>query len=431
LDPESTGLLVLALLSLVGLAVAVLAETALGSLSRARVQHLIETGHVGVIKLESFVERPAGYLQSMHVLRTLLTVASAVFGTGFVFSVQLDPILGLATSLVGVSIVVVAVYAIPRTIAVGRAESVSATLATFIRFWSFVLWPVVRALSGLSGLLASIVGVRPPAEGPLASTEELRTLVTVGEQERLIEENEREMIDSIFDLEETTVREIMVPRMDVIALADDTAASQAIDTIVAHGYSRLPIYEQTIDNITGILYAKDLFRLLTRGGLEVKVKEIARPAHFIPESKKVDELLRELQQRKVHIAIIVDEYGGTAGLVTIEDLLEEIVGEIQDEYDREEAKIVEMGDGEAIFDATVSIHDVNDTLSLHLEGEDVDTVGGLVYETLGKVPSPGDQITLDGGILTVVSTVGRRIKKVRVTRVPLLEPGTGDLTSSQ
>jgi CBS domain containing-hemolysin-like protein len=249
-------------------------------------------------------------------------------------------------------------------------------------------------------------------------------------EDRIVEEDEREMIDGIFDLEETTTREIMVPRMDVVALSADTSLQEALDVIIRDGYSRLPVFRSSIDDVVGILYAKDLFPRMRDGRLDGVVGEMVRPAYFIPESKKVSELLRELQKRKVHIAVAVDEYGGTSGLVTIEDLLEEIVGEIQDEFDSEEAKIVEGSEGEAFFDATVSIDDVNDTLGTILEGEEVDTIGGLVYELLGRVPLVGDQVSTSNSSITVVSTSGRRVTRVRVNRTDLEAAGAPPLADS-
>jgi len=187
--------------------------------------------------------------------------------------------------------------------------------------------------------------------------------------------------------------------------------------VIAHGYSRLPVYEGTVDNIIGILYAKDLFRAVRSGQTGESVRHFLRPAYFIPESKRVDELLHEMQQKRIHIAIVVDEYGGTAGLVTIEDLLEEIVGEIEDEYDRGKQAVIWVSPDEVIVDGTMTIDDVNDLLGLHLVGEEVDRIGGLVLERLGALPSVGDQVELNGARLSVVATDGRRVRQVRVTRL--------------
>jgi len=218
-------------------------------------------------------------------------------------------------------------------------------------------------------------------------------------------------------MEDTTAREIMVPRIDIVALEDDAPFDDALRVIVERGFSRLPIYRETIDNIEGIIYAKDLLRCLTENRRPA-LKEVARPPYFIPESKKVDELLTELRQSKVHIAIVVDEYGGTAGLVTIEDLIEEIVGEIQDEYDREEARIERVNEGEAILDARVSVDALSELFGFRADDEqDYDSVGGFVYHRLGKVPVAGDEVHVDGLKLRVLSVLGRRIKKVRATRV--------------
>jgi CBS domain containing-hemolysin-like protein len=217
----------------------------------------------------------------------------------------------------------------------------------------------------------------------------------------------------------------MVPRIDIVAVADSSTVRDVLDRIVESGHSRIPIYEGTIDNITGVAYAKDLLKFLRDGTQTAPVKPLAREASYVPETKKVDELLHEMQQRHVHLAVVVDEYGGTAGLITIEDLIEEIVGEIQDEYDVEEAMIEEVSDQEALFDARVSIRDVNDTLDLDIEDEDFDTLGGLLYHELGKVPNVGDEVQVDGAVVTVLTTTGRRVRKVRVTKVPL-EPATAE-----
>jgi CBS domain containing-hemolysin-like protein len=210
----------------------------------------------------------------------------------------------------------------------------------------------------------------------------------------------------------------MVPRMDIVATTEESTVRETLDRIVESGHSRVPIYDATIDNITGVVYAKDLLKFLRDGAQTAPVKPLAREPSFVPETKKVDELLHEMQQRRVHVSIVVDEYGGTAGLITIEDLIEEIVGEIQDEYDVEEDLIQEVSDDEALFDARVSIRDVNDTLDLEIEDEDFDTLGGLLYHELGKVPNVGDEVRVDGALVTVLTTTGRRVRKVRVMKVP-------------
>jgi CBS domain containing-hemolysin-like protein len=210
----------------------------------------------------------------------------------------------------------------------------------------------------------------------------------------------------------------MVPRIDIVATQASAQVRDALDRIIDSGHSRIPVYDGSIDNVTGVVYAKDLLRHLRDGSQDAPVAPLAREPSFVPETKKVDELLHEMQTNRVHLAIVVDEYGGTAGLITIEDLIEEIVGEIQDEYDVAEEKLIEeVNDHEALFDARVSIRDVNDTLDLDIGDEDFDTLGGLLYHELGKVPNVGDEVRVDGAVVTVLTTTGRRVRKVRVTKV--------------
>ncbi|HIP87058.1 MAG TPA: HlyC/CorC family transporter [Anaerolineales bacterium] len=234
-----------------------------------------------------------------------------------------------------------------------------------------------------------------------------------GEEEGVIEENERDMIYSIFAFGDTMVREVMVPRIDIIALDVNTPLPEAVDRVIEAGHSRIPVYEGSIDNIIGLLYAKDLLAYLRDGHDPPPLRDILRPPYFVPETKKVDDLLRELQQHRIHMAIAVDEYGGTAGLVTVEDILEEIVGEIQDEYDKEEPIFEQIGEREYIIDARMDLDDVNELFGTELSTEAGETLGGLIYSTLGRVPVPGDRLQVDGLQIEVLTVKDRRIGKVR------------------
>jgi CBS domain containing-hemolysin-like protein len=224
------------------------------------------------------------------------------------------------------------------------------------------------------------------------------------------------MIRAIFQMDRTPVREIMVPRVDIVAVESDATLMDVLDLAVSKGYSRIPLYQETIDQVKGMIYVKDLLPPLRQGNTTISLTKIARPAYFIPETMMVDDLLRELQQRRVHIAVVVDEYGGTSGVITIEDLLEEIVGEIEDEYDTAELAVEHLNEMEAVVDARVSIDALNQMFDLKIEGEGFDTVGGFVYQRLGKIPSVGDEVRTDGAKLSILSTLGRRIKKVKVTK---------------
>jgi len=295
--------------------------------------------------------------------------------------------------------------------------------------WGLRLAPLRQALRLVFGLPAwvlaapgrALLRLRAAHRRPEEVAEEddsLLRLVEMGEANGGIEAEERAMIRGIIKLVGTAAREIMVPRIDILAVDTEATVEEVTTLIVERGYSRIPLYEGTIDNVVGVLYAKDFLRYLASGARPPSLKDIARPPYFIPESKKVDELLAEMRLNRVHMAIVVDEYGGTAGLVTIEDLIEEIVGEIEDEYDRSEVTIERLSPDEAILDARVGIDDLNEIFGLAIEGEDFDTVGGFVYHLLGRVPIPDDEVCADGLRLRVLSVLGRRIKKVRVVREP-------------
>jgi CBS domain containing-hemolysin-like protein len=273
-------------------------------------------------------------------------------------------------------------------------------------------------LAAIPPQIVRLFGGGESTKSPFVTEEEIRMLVGTAEEEGVIEEEEEQMIHSIFEFGDRTAREIMIPRVDIKAAESDTPMMEVIDIMLRVGHSRIPVFEETIDNIVGTVFDRDLFKYVREGETDVPLSEALRPAYPVPESKKLDELLREMQQGRQQMAIVVDEYGGTAGLVTVEDIVEEIVGEIQDESDAEEDQIETISDRETVFNALVNLDDVNRAMDLELESEDADTLGGFVYAHLGKIPSSGDQFQVGEVSFSVVSTVGRRIQKVRVTKIP-------------
>ena len=297
-------------------------------------------------------------------------------------------------------------------------------------------WPV-RCLLWLSDKLSVPLAGR---RVPFVTEEEIKTLVDAGEEGGVIEEGEKEMIYSVFDFGETVAREIMVPRIDVLALEVETTVPAAIEAVISAGHSRIPVYEENIDNIVGLVYGKDLLKVGRDCDSSVALRSILRPAYFIPEAKKVADLLTELQQQRIHMAIVVDEYGGMAGLVTLEDIMEEIVGEIRDEYDvNEELLFEQAGEGEYLFDARINFDEVRDLFHLGPVETDSDTLGGFIYAKLGRVPVPGETVTLApsppeaddetaaGPVQFEVLTVaGRRIRKVRARRLPPPQAPAGE-----
>jgi putative hemolysin len=247
--------------------------------------------------------------------------------------------------------------------------------------------------------------------------EELKSMVDAGHEGGVLEGDERQMIYSIFELGDTLVREIMLPRIYITALEVSTPLTTAVDALIKSGHSRVPVYEESVDNILGLLYAKDLLRVWRKGDQIESLRSLLRPATFVPEAKKVDELLEEMQAGHVHMAMVVDEYGGIAGLVTLEDIFEEIVGEIQDEYDQsEEAPYTQVGEGEYIFQGRVDLRDFNEVMSSQLPTEETETLGGFIYEHIGRVPSTGESLQVGDISLTIEQVTGRRIRKVRAKK---------------
>jgi putative hemolysin len=407
-----------------------MARSALVNVRKPRLRQLIEEG-VGSARTAERLAEDASRLLATTQLGMMLT---SFFAGGVVAVVSAPPLADtlqpwlneasypvafvLVLFLAGIVMLIFAEL-VPETIAVQYSERLALLLARPLAIVSVVVMPLVHLMVWLSNVISRIFGAQPRGEMPFVTEEEIKTLVDAGEEEGVIQEEEKDMIFSIFELEDTLAREVMVPRIDVVALDVRTPMLEALDAIMAAGHSRIPVYEETIDNVQGLLYAKDLLPYLREGRTDVPLSNILRQAYFIPETKKASDLLPDLQQRRVHMAVVVDEYGGVAGLVTIEDLLEEIVGEIQDEYDTEEPFVEFISDNEYLFDARVDLDDLNRLMETSLPTDDSDTLGGFIYTVLGKVPAIGDQVRFEDLGFTVESVAGRRIKKVRVERQSL------------
>lgn len=294
--------------------------------------------------------------------------------------------------------------------------------------WAVRFAGLARAIdvlfSPVSSLLVGLLGSPEMLEHRLSpvTEDELKSWVEEGQVEGSLEQGERRMIYSIFHFGDTLAREIMVPRIDILALEANTTLEEAIQALNKSGHSRVPVYEETIDNIIGLLYAKDLLRVHFEGQSLSSLRSLLRPAYFVPEAKKVDELLREMQARSVHMALVVDEYGGIAGLVTLEDIVEEIVGEIRDEYDASEEQLYEKVSGEEayIFHGRIDLDDFNSVMSAHIPKDVADTLGGFIYSQIGRVPVGGEQVEVDNIILTVEQVSGRRIRRVRAESRPTI-----------
>ncbi|MCF7810150.1 hemolysin family protein [bacterium] len=306
---------------------------------------------------------------------------------------------------------------IPKLLAIRTPEKWAISTSRSIEIFCVLLFPFAFPLSRLTTALSRALGVEKHAVLGM-SEEEIRALVQIGHERGELELEEREMIHSIFEFGETTVRQVMVPRIDMVTVRDDDSFETIVDTIVKCGHSRIPVYREKIDDIAGIIYAKDLLSV-TGNPDSFKIEKLLRAPIFIPEEKKIDDLLTEFQTEKVHIAMVVDEYGGTAGLVTMEDIIEEIVGEIQDEYDEEQPQLQRVDEDNLVSDGRAGIDDLNEEISFGLipDSEAYDTVAGFVYSQLGEVPDEGQHFEFEGYNIIVEEVINKRITRVRFVKI--------------
>lgn len=396
-------------------------ETAFLSANRIRLRNLQEEGEKKANLVLDMLEEQSKLISALLVGNNLVNIGASALATKMATDAFQSAGVGIATGIMTLLVLVFG-EVIPKNLAVAHAESWAMFIAPFIRLVSLILTPVVFLLTHLSDFIVQF-SKKDEEEDPTITEDEFKILVNVGQEEGVLDESESEMINSIFEFDETLVKAIMVPRIDIVGIDAEDTINDALKLIVEGGHSRIPAYEESIDNIVGVLYAKDIFGHLDADFDTMKVKELLRDAYYIPETKKVSDLLNELRLKKVHMAIILDEYGGTNGLVTIEDLIEEIIGDIQDEYDVEEDLIVMHGEDVLVADARAPIGDVEEAFDVELDEElldesEADTIGGLAFEHLGGIPEKGDEVTVDRFLIRIEDVSGRRISKVQVTLLP-------------
>ncbi|TME89346.1 MAG: HlyC/CorC family transporter [Chloroflexi bacterium] len=435
MDATTLAELVVIVISLVLAALAASAETSLTSISRVRLRQLVEQNVPQAIVIERLHRDPNAYLSTILIVNTVAIIVASSTATLLALHLYQARVAEWAVSLVLSLIVLVACEITPKTLALQRAERVALRMARLISGATYVMRPVVFVLTAVTRLILRMMGGKAQVRGPFVTEEELKMLVSVGEEEGVIEEEEREMIHGIFEMGDMRVRELMVPRTDLVAIEVNEPVEKAVDLVTKHGHTRIPVYEGNLDHTVGVLYAKDLLRAVVRGQQKT-LREIARKPYFTPESNKVQDVLRDLRKNRVHMAIVVDEYGGTAGAVTIEDILEEIVGPIQDEYDiGEEDEIQFISPNEVVLDGRVSVDDVNELLKLDIAADDYDTIGGYVLNQLGAAPKVGTTLKLGTATLRVEAVQGTRIKKVRIRsetpfQIPEANQGQATLSTS-
>ncbi|MBV8301792.1 MAG: HlyC/CorC family transporter [Candidatus Dormibacteraeota bacterium] len=414
------GLITLLIVGLVFAGFAAAAETSLTSVSRIRMRTLAEEGNKRAGRVVQLHNDPNAYLSTILTLNTVAIIVSSTSTALLVDSYWHGVPQALGTAVLSLVVLMFCEIA-PKSLALRFNERLALVFAAPVTVITRVLRPIVGGLTAMSRLLLRAATRGRKVRGPFVTEEELKMLVYMGEQEGIVEQEEVEMIHGILEMTDKAVREVMVPRIDVVAIEHDRPVSDLIQLIVEHGHSRIPVYEESIDHIVGVVYAKDLLTHGVRSDDTRPLREIARDPYYTPEAKRVGELLHDMQERKVHIAIVVEEHGGTAGIVTFEDLIEEIVGPIRDEYDvAEEEEVQIVSDHEALVTARASIDDVRELLNVDVGDVDADSMGGLVYERLGEIPKPGDTVQLGDATLTVLDVQGQNIRTVRITSPEML-----------
>ena len=393
------------------------AEASVRLLSRTRTRRLLEAEVKGAHALDHLAERPSRLAAAAALLRAVAyTLTAGVFGWAALVVLESEARLwaALAAGAIGLVVLFALGEALPRTLAVHNPERVGLASAPLASRLTSVLAPIARFFAAGWVGMASLVADEPVTD-PWLTGDEYGAEVDAEEQER--EDAEEAFFEAVVDFASKIVREVMVPRTDMICLEDAASVPEAVTVIAQSGLSRVPVYHDTLDDIVGVLFAKDLLICVGSASCPSTVAPLAREAYFVPETKPVDELLVEMRQRKTHMALVADEYGGTAGLVTIEDLLEEIVGEIFDEYDRAEPLVTELPDGELLLDARLPIDDFNDLLGTAIDLE-ADSIGGLFVELAGHIPEPGEEIEVEGVRITARDVEGTRVRSLHVRPRP-------------
>lgn len=420
MEPDSWIALLVAVVCLVLIALSSAVETALTNVSRLRLRQLLERGVPRAQAINDLLDNPQRFpatLRFANILSLIAIGSLSLYASRYFVNWWSHP---LAVVVAAVVVLVFGV-AMPKALAMRNPERTALALFGPINVVRLIISPLVALASLVATPFVRLLGGRTTPAGPFVTEEEMRMLVNVGEEEGVIQQEEEELIHSIFEFGDTVVREVMVPRPYIVAVEDNCTVAHASDIALQAGHTRLPIYRESIDRVLGVATVQDMLRAVRQGAETQPVTRVMRPVHYVPETKKVDELLRELQKGRMHLAIVVDEYGGTAGLVTIEDLLEEIVGEIQDEYDVEPQMIEVVSNNEVKVDARVPLDDINDLLRVNWVAEDSDTIGGFVYEQLGRIPGPGDSVQVGNYIVTVLSVEGARLKQLAIVRQPPAE----------
>jgi putative hemolysin len=390
------------------------AETAFISLSDIRIQHLIDQERRGIRRVKKLKDNNQRLLITVLIGNNLVNISASSIATSMAIQVFHSNAIGIA---VGIMTILILIFGeiVPKNIAMAKNEPLAIFSAPILQVLQYVLYPVILILELITILLSK--PFENEQSDPIITEEEIKSVVSLGEEVGEVQEDERIMIHNIFRFSDLRADEIMIDRTHTFSIDSETEIEKAAADVVSKGYSRIPVYKEKPDNIVGILYAKDMLAAILSGHHKEKVKEFIRPAMFIPESMLLDDLLTEFRKEKVHIALVTDEHGGISGLITIEDLLEEIVGEIYDETDNEEIMIRKVDDNKSLVRGETEIEEVNRELQLNLsEKEDYETISGFILSKLRFIPAVGDELKTPGAVIRVTKADAQRIIEVEIEK---------------
>lgn len=412
MDPSYTWQIVALIILIAMSSFFSMSETALMAVSKIRLRHMVEEEVPGAKLVEKLLEDPNKLLGAILIGNNIVNIGASSLATILATNIFGNSGVGIATGVMTVLILIFGEIT-PKSIAKQKSDTVALKVARTIKFTVFIFKPFINIFTAISSLFIRMLGCDPNATEPFITEEELKTMVDVSEEEGVLENVEKEMIFNVFEFADQQVKDIMVQRVDIVSVDEDATYDEVMEVIKSEQFSRIPVYNQTIDNIIGILNVKDL-AMVENPRENFDIKKYIREPYYTFEFKKIVELFKEMKKTRNHIAVVLDEYGGTVGIVTIEDLVEEIVGEIEDEYDEDKSSVQVVSDNEYLFDGSVRLHDISDIIGVNIDSEEFDSVGGLMIGELGRMPEQNEEVTIDNIRLIAEEIEKNRILKVRM-----------------
>jgi len=420
MDPGPISFIII-IICLILIAILSASEVAFIAANKLKLRHLIEKGNSRAKTVQKIREEHDRFFSAVILSGNLLTIFATSIGTAIALNVFEESGIIVATIVMTVLTVVFGELA-PKTFAVSHAERIALAMAIPLSIYIKLISPLVWVFNRLSNLIIHRVnGGEIKPSSPFLTEEEMKAMISIGEEEGTLDKEEKEMLHNVFEFGDKGVSEAMVPRTEIASITEDAVVADVLNLVSEKGYSRYPVIKGTVDNIIGILFVKDIVRKMAEEEVSSKapIRDFLRDAYYIPESKMVTSLLDEMQKKKFHIAIVIDEHGGTAGLITLEDIMEEIVGGLQDEFETIEAeKEVEVVDERTILvSGSTGIDEMNELIGIELESEDFNTIGGFIFGLFGHLPKVGDQLRYKDVKFLIMEMEGKKIEKIKITRI--------------